>query len=231
MAASILIIDDDKDITKLIQIYLEAEHYEVHLAHDGEEGLNMLRRNSTDLIILDVMMPKKDGILVCREIRQDNQTVPILMLSAKAEDMDKIYGLTTGADDYLIKPFNTLELIARVKALLRRSGYLTSNMEFPKEGLIYGPLEINKQNHTVSIDNTPLKLTAIEFDILCLLCSKPGRVFSSEDIFQLVWNEQEIYSSKTVMVHISNLRAKLDRVLKGEKMIVTVWGVGYKIDY
>lgn len=231
MAASILIIDDDKDITKLLQIYLEAEHYEVHLAHDGEEGLNMLRRNSTDLIILDVMMPKKDGILVCREIRQDNQTVPILMLSAKAEDMDKIYGLTTGADDYLIKPFNTLELIARVKALLRRSGYLTSNMEFPKEGLIYGPLEINKQNHTVSIDNTPLKLTAIEFDILCLLCSKPGRVFSSEDIFQLVWNEQEIYSSKTVMVHISNLRAKLDRVLKGEKMIVTVWGVGYKIDY
>lgn len=231
MAASILIIDDDKDITKLLQIYLEAEHYEVHLAHDGEEGLNMLRRNSTDLIILDVMMPKKDGILVCREFRQDNQTVPILMLSAKAEDMDKIYGLTTGADDYLIKPFNTLELIARVKALLRRSGYLTSNMEFPKEGLIYGPLEINKQNHTVSIDNTPLKLTAIEFDILCLLCSKPGRVFSSEDIFQLVWNEQEIYSSKTVMVHISNLRAKLDRVLKGEKMIVTVWGVGYKIDY
>lgn len=231
MAASILIIDDDKDITKLLQIYLEAEHYEVHLAHDGEEGLNMLRRNSTDLIILDVMMPKKDGILVCREIRQDNQTVPILMLSAKAEDMDKIYGLTTGADDYLIKPFNPLELIARVKALLRRSGYLTSNLESPKEGLIHGPLEINKQNHTVSIDNTPLKLTAIEFDILCLLCSKPGRVFSSEDIFQLVWNEQEIYSSKTVMVHISNLRAKLDRVLKGEKMIVTVWGVGYKIDY
>lgn len=231
MAEAILIIDDDKDITNLLRIYLEAEHYEVHLAHDGEEGLNMLKRHSTDLIILDVMMPKKDGILVCREIRQDNQTVPILMLSAKAEDMDKIYGLTTGADDYLIKPFNPLELIARVKALLRRSGYLISNMESAKEGIICGPLEINKQNHTVSIGDTPLKLTAIEFDILCLLCSKPGRVFSSEDIFQLVWNEQEIYSSKTVMVHISNLRAKLDRALKGEKMIVTVWGVGYKIDY
>jgi len=229
VAEAILIIDDDKDITKLLRIYLEAEHYEVHLAHDGEEGLNMLKRHSVDLIILDVMMPKKDGILVCREIRQDNQTVPILMLSAKAEDMDKIYGLTTGADDYLIKPFNPLEFIARVKALLRRSGYLKSNS--PKEGLIYGPLVINKQNHTVSIDDTPLKLTSIEFDILCLLCSKPGRVFSSEDIFQLVWNEQEIYSSKTVMVHISNLRAKLDRMLKGEKMIVTVWGVGYKIDY
>ncbi|MFJ7664183.1 response regulator transcription factor [Lysinibacillus sp. NPDC097162] len=230
MSAVILIIDDDTDITNLLRIYLEAEHYKVHIAHDGEEGLKMLSRHSINLIILDVMMPKKDGILVCREIRQNNQTVPILMLSAKAQDMDKIYGLTTGADDYLIKPFNTLELIARVKALLRRSGYLQINKE-SSTGIICGPLEINKQKHTVSIDNTPLKLTAIEFDILCLLCSKPGRVYSSEDIFQLVWNEQEIYSSKTVMVHISNLRAKIDRALNGEKLIVTVWGVGYKVEY
>ncbi len=231
MSAVILIIDDDTDITNLLRIYLEAEHYKVHIAHDGEEGLKMLSRHSTNLIILDVMMPKKDGILVCREIRQNNQTVPILMLSAKAQDMDKIYGLTTGADDYLIKPFNTLELIARVKALLRRSGYLQINKESSTECIICGPLEINKQKHTVSIDNNPLKLTAIEFDILCLLCSKPGRVYSSEDIFQLVWNEQEIYSSKTVMVHISNLRAKIDRALNGEKLIVTVWGVGYKVEY
>ncbi|WP_144510838.1 response regulator transcription factor [Bacillus sp. FJAT-22090] len=231
MRAAILIIDDDKDITNLLRIYLEAEHYKVHVAHEGEEGMKMLARHKTDLIILDVMMPKKDGILVCREIRQDNPTIPILMLSAKAEDMDKIYGLTTGADDYLVKPFNPLELIARVKALLRRSGYLQRNIESSKEILSCGPLEINKQNHTVYIGSNPLKLTAIEFDILCLLCNKPGRVFSSEDIFQLVWNEQEIYSSKTVMVHISNLRAKLDRALNGEKLIVTVWGVGYKIDY
>ncbi|MFJ7649196.1 response regulator transcription factor [Lysinibacillus sp. NPDC097279] len=231
MSAVILIIDDDSDITNLLRIYLEAEHYKVHIAHDGEEGLQMLSRHSINLIILDVMMPKKDGILVCREIRQNNQTVPILMLSAKAQDMDKIYGLTTGADDYLIKPFNTLELIARVKALLRRSGYLQINKDSSTECLICGPLEINKQKHTVSIDNNPLKLTAIEFDILCLLCSKPGRVYSSEDIFQLVWNEQEIYSSKTVMVHISNLRAKIDRALNGEKLIVTVWGVGYKVEY
>ncbi|MBE1555958.1 response regulator transcription factor [Sporosarcina limicola] len=231
MGAVILVLDDDKDITNLLRIYLEMEHYEVHLAHDGEEGLKILSNIPADLIILDVMMPKKDGIVVCREIRQGNQTVPILMLSAKAEDMDKIYGLAMGADDYLVKPFNPLELIARVKALLRRSGFSQSTSGISQEGLHVGPLEINKQKHTVSIAGIPLSLTAIEFDILCLLCSKPGRVFSSEDIFQLVWNEQEIYQSKTVMVHISNLRAKLDKALNGEKMIVTVWGVGYKIDY
>ena len=231
MSTTILIIDDDTDITNLIRIYLEMEHYEVHLAHDGEDGLNMLARHSIDLIILDVMMPKKDGILVCREIRQANQAIPILMVSAKAQDMDKIYGLTTGADDYLVKPFNLLELVARVKALLRRAGYLQMNKKSSTDVLMCGPLEINKQNHTVSIDNKLLKLTAIEFDILCLLCSQPGRVYSSEDIFQLVWHEQEIYSSKTVMVHISNLRSKIDRALHGEKLIVTVWGVGYKVEY
>ncbi len=231
MTARVLIIDDDKAITNLLKIYLEMEQYEVHIANDGEEGLAMHAKLFPDLIVLDIMMPKKDGILVCREIRQGNDTVPILMLSAKAEDLDKIHGLTTGADDYLIKPFNPLELLARVKALLRRSRFAGKSYSTNEGEIVRGPLTLNKHNHTVRIEEFQLKLTAIEFDILYLLCSKVGRVFSSEDIFRLVWKEDEIYASKTVMVHISNLRAKLDQALNGERIIVTVWGVGYKIDY
>lgn len=181
-------------------------------------------------MILDIMMPKRNGLEVCQEVRENN-TVPILMLSAKAEDMDKILGLMTGADDYMIKPFNPLELVARVKALLRRSSFQNATSQKNEDGIIHiRSVEIHKHNHTVKVNGEYIKLTSIEFDILYLLASNTGRVFSSEEIFERVWNEDGYGSNKTVMVHISNLRDKLETVMNGEKFIHTVWGVGYKIE-
>ncbi|MBJ8028596.1 response regulator transcription factor [Bacillus cereus group sp. N21] len=196
---------------------------------DGDEALHMLSLHQIDLMILDIMMPKRNGLEVCQQVREEN-TVPILMLSAKAEDMDKILDLMTGADDYMIKPFNPLELIARVKALLRRSSFqqVTSLND---DGIIrIRSVEIHKHNHTVKVNGEYIKLTSIEFDILYLLASNTGRVFSSEEIFERVWNEDGYGSNKTVMVHISSLREKLETGTNGEKLIHTVWGVGYKIE-
>lgn len=227
---SILIVDDDKEIAGLISIYLENEGYRVMLAHDGEEALEKLgdREQAADLVILDVMMPKLNGMETCRKIRETS-AVPILMLSAKSEDMDKILGLMTGADDYMIKPFNPLELTTRVKSLLRRS--LQYNAEAPGRDpglLMLDGLEINRDTHEVMANGRPIALTAREFDILYLLARQPGRIFSAEDIFQQIWKEKYYVSNNTVMVHISNLRDKLEKEL-GYKLIQTVWGVGYKI--
>lgn len=230
MNKNILIIDDDKEIVELLAVYLRNEGYNIYKAYDGDEALQMISTYEVDLMILDIMMPKRNGLEVCQEVRENN-TVPILMLSAKAEDMDKILGLMTGADDYMIKPFNPLELVARVKALLRRSSFQNASSPKNEDGMIrIRSAEIHKHNHTVKVNGEYIKLTSIEFDILYLLASNMGRVFSSEEIFERVWNEDGYGSNKTVMVHISNLRDKLETGMNGEKFIHTVWGVGYKIE-
>ncbi|ABS22113.1 response regulator transcription factor [Bacillus cytotoxicus] len=231
MNKNILIIDDDKEIVELLAVYLRNEGYDIYKAYDGDEALQMLSMYEIDLMILDIMMPKRNGLEVCQQVREHNNTVPILMLSAKAEDMDKILGLMTGADDYMIKPFNPLELMARVKALLRRSSFQQTISQVNEDGMIrIRSIEIHKHNHTVKVNGENIKLTSIEFDILYLLASNTGRVFSSEEIFERVWNEDGYGSNKTVMVHISNLRDKLETGINTEKIIHTVWGVGYKIE-
>jgi DNA-binding response OmpR family regulator len=228
MAKNILIVDDDSKIVELIEIYLSNEGYTVFKAYDGEEALEAVEKNGIDLMILDVMMPKLDGLEVCKQVRRTSH-IPILMLSAKAEDMDKIIGIMTGADDYLVKPFNPLELTVRVKALLRRSSFV-QNEGMRENGIHIGPLEINKDTHSVKIEGQTIKLTMLEFEILYLLAGQCGRVFSSEEIFESVWKENGYGASKTVMVHISNLRDKLEKASGGEKFIHTVWGVGYKLE-
>lgn len=226
---TILIVDDDKEISKLIAFYLENEGYDVLKGYDGEEALKIVGEKYIDLLILDVMMPKLNGLEVCRKIRENNN-LPILMLSAKVEDMDKIVGLMTGADDYMEKPFNSLEVVARVKALLRRMQMQDNPSKKKNDELFIHSLVINKKNHTVHVEGKHLNLTPLEFDILYLLASNLGRVYSSEEIFKHVWLEESFGISKTVMIHISNLRRKLDEATDGEKIIETVWGVGYKID-
>lgn len=233
MERRVLIVDDEREIAELIEIYLKNEGFATEKAYDGEQALLAYGKKPFDLVILDIMMPNMDGLETTRRLRRD-QSVPILMLSAKAEDMDKIMGLMTGADDYMIKPFNPLELIARVRSLIRRSYQYGSQADgngdtrSDKE-LRLGPLRIDKLSHAAEVDGKPLHLTSTEFGILHLLASQPGRVFSAEDIFQQVWKEKYFDSNNTVMVHISKLRDKLEKEL-GDKMIVTVWGVGYKIE-
>ncbi|MCS0670269.1 response regulator transcription factor [Cytobacillus firmus] len=223
----ILIVDDDRQIADLIEVYLKNDGYIIDKAGDGMEALKNLEQASPDLIVLDIMMPKMDGLEFCKYVRKNNQ-VPILMVSAKAEDMDKIMGLMTGADDYMIKPFNPLELAARVKALLRRANYKTTGKD--DDVLYIGSVAIDKRSHGVTAEGSEIKLTAREFEILYLLAKNRGRVYASEEIFEKVWNEPGEGSNKTVMVHISNLREKLEAALPGESVIQTVWGVGYKIE-
>jgi DNA-binding response OmpR family regulator len=227
----IMIVDDDREIANLIDIYLRNEGFETAQAHDGEEALALLSLNEFHLVILDIMMPKMDGMEVCRSIRE-TRSIPILMVSAKAEDRDKILGLMTGADDYVVKPFNPLELVVRVKTLLRRA-YQYGQQGAPspnEEGLLkINELTVNKSTHSAEVEGRPVHLTSTEFGILYLLASNPGRVFSAEDIFQQVWKEKYFESNNTVMVHISKLRDKLEHEM-GRKLITTVWGVGYKIE-
>ncbi|MEF2248301.1 MULTISPECIES: response regulator transcription factor [unclassified Paenibacillus] len=233
MDRRILIVDDEKEIADLIEIYLRNEGFLTEKAYDGEQALELFAEQDFQLVILDIMMPKLDGLEVCRTLRRD-QHVPILMLSAKTQDMDKILGLMTGADDYMTKPFNPLELLARVRSLLRRSYQYSAvkesgSPERNEQELRLGQLRIDKLSHSAEVNGVPLHLTSTEFGILHLLASQPGRVFSAEDIFQQVWKEKYFDSNNTVMVHISKLRDKLEKEL-GEKLIVTVWGVGYKIE-
>ncbi|GAA3401749.1 response regulator transcription factor [Paenibacillus hodogayensis] len=230
MSETILIVDDDKAIANLIEIYLVNEGYQVLKAHNGEEALERLVRSVPSLVILDVMMPGLDGLEVCRQIRSSH-AMPILMLSAKTEDMDKIMGLMTGADDYMTKPFNPLELLARVRSLLRRAYGLNvkANKTRNANVMTFDSLEIDKATHSVTMDGKPIHLTSIEFGILYMLASQPGRVFSAEAIYERVWNEPYSPTFTTVMVHISKLRDKLEKD-SGQKWIHTVWGVGYKFD-
>lgn len=226
---TILVVDDEKEIRDLIGIYLANEGYKVIKAANGLEALNHLEKEETDLIILDIMMPSMDGIEACIKIRE-NKNMPIIMLSAKSEDMDKILGLTTGADDYITKPFNPLELIARVKSQLRRYKKLNAVQE-KNEGVIeVDDLLINMNTHEVKISDKEIKLTPREFDILCLLAKNKGIVFSIEKIYESVWNEEFFESDNTVMVHIRKIREKIEEEPRKPRFIKTVWGVGYKIE-
>lgn len=228
---NILVVDDEKEIADLIGIYLINEGYQVFKAYHAEEALSLLEQQTVHLIILDIMMPGMDGLEACRKIRK-NKNVPILMLSAKSEDMDKIMGLSTGADDYMTKPFNPLELLARVKSQLRRYLYLNPQGMSRQENNIISidGLEINSGSHTVSLYGNEISLTPTEFDILMLLAENRGRVFSAEEIFEKVWKEKYFESNNTVMVHIRKIREKIEDDPRKPKYVKTVWGVGYKIE-
>lgn len=226
----ILVVDDEKEIADLLELYLVSDGYQVLKAYDALEGLEILEKESVDLILLDVMMPTMNGIDMCRKIRATNN-VPIIMVSAKTQEIDKIVGLTIGADDYVTKPFTPLELMARVKSQLRRYRELNPGRQGEEnQELCIRNLRINKETHQVLVDGTSIKLTPIEFDILYLMASHPGKVFSTDEIFEKVWNEKVYEANNTVMVHIRRLRSKLRDDTRTDKIISTVWGVGYKIE-
>ena len=227
---TILVCDDDKEIVEAIEIYLQQEGFHVLKAYDGEEALEILKNNEVHLLIMDVMMPKLDGIRATLKIRE-NSSIPIIILSAKTEDSDKILGLNIGADDYVEKPFNPLELVARVKSQLRRYRELNPSKPHERQEVIsLKHLEINKVTHQVVCYGESIKLTPIEFDILYLLASNPGRVFGTDEIFERVWHEKFYEANNTVMVHIRRLRGKMKDDTREDKIITTVWGVGYKIE-
>lgn len=226
---TILIVDDEKEIRNLIAIYLKNEGYDVLEASDGEEGLSLLKKHQVHLIVLDIMMPKVDGIEMCMKVREIAE-MPIIMLSAKSQDMDKIVGLTLGADDYVTKPFNPLELIARIKSQLRR--YIKMNrLDMMNENAIeVGDMRINTDTHEVIVNNKKVKLTPREFSILELLARNQGIVMSAEQIYEKVWKEEAIQSENTVMVHIRKIRERIETTPRNPQYIKTVWGVGYKIE-
>ena len=229
---SILVVDDEKEIADLVEIYLVSDGYKVFKAENAQKGLELLEKESVQLVLLDIMMPGMDGLEMCKRIRETNN-IPILMLSARSTDLDKILGLGTGADDYVVKPFNPLELTARVKSQLRRYTQLnpqSNAQESQKNEITIRDLTINKDNHKVMVGDEEIKLTPIEFDILYLLASNPGRVFSTDEIFEKVWNEKVYEANNTVMVHIRRLRGKMKEDTRQTKIITTVWGVGYKIE-
>ncbi|MEI7026654.1 response regulator transcription factor [Paenibacillus sp. y28] len=226
---TILLVDDEKEILDLLEIYLKNEGYTILKANSGLEALDVLQKQEVDLIILDVMMPKMDGIQACMKIREE-KNMPIIMLSAKTQDMDKILGLSTGADDYVTKPFNPLELVARVKSQLRRYTRLNVPVMKLEEELEVDDLIINTATHEVHVDGREIKLTPREFAILELLARNRGIVFSIEKIYETVWNEKFYESDNTVMVHIRKIREKLEETPRQPKYIKTVWGIGYKIE-
>jgi two-component system response regulator VanR len=226
---TILLVDDEKEIVEMLDIYLKNEGYATLHAYNGAEALEMLRERDVDLIVLDVMMPTMDGIAACLEMRKTSN-VPIVMLSAKSEDMDKIWGLSTGADDYVTKPFNPLELLARVKSQLRRYKRLGVAQTAADGVLEVDDLVINTAAREVKRDGRDIKLTPREFAILELLARHRGIVFSIENIYEKVWNEPFFESDNTVMVHIRKIREKLEDNPRQPKYIKTVWGVGYKVD-
>lgn len=227
--ATILVCDDDKEIVEAIEIYLKQEGYQVVKAYDGEEAIKALHDNNVDLLIIDVMMPRLDGIHATLKIR-DFSSLPIIMLSAKSEDMDKIMGLNMGADDYITKPFNPLELIARVKSQLRR--YTKLGNMIGENSSVYqaGGLIINDETKEVSVDDEIVKLTPIEYNILLLLVKNQGRVFSIEQIYESIWNEEAIGADNTVAVHIRHIREKIEINPREPRYLKVVWGVGYKIE-
>ena len=229
---NILVVDDEQEIADLVEIYLVSDGYKVFKASNAQDGLDILDKEDIHLCLLDIMMPGMNGLEMCKKIRETNN-IPIIMLSAKSTDLDKILGLGTGADDYVVKPFNPLELTARVKSQLRRYTQLYPNSnvhETVKNEISIRGLTINKDNHKVTVYDEEVKLTPIEFDILYLLASNPGKVFSTDEIFEKVWNEKVYEANNTVMVHIRRLRGKMKEDERQDKIITTVWGVGYKIE-
>ena len=225
----ILVCDDDREIVEAIEIYLLQEGYEVIKAYDGAEALEVLKKQKVDLLIIDVMMPRLDGIRATLKIREES-SIPIIILSAKSEDSDKILGLNVGADDYLTKPFNPLELVARVKSQIRRYTKLGNAAE--NSNLVYqtGGLMINDELKVVTVDDEAVKLTPIEYNILLLLMKNQGKVFSISQIYESIWNEDAIGADNTVAVHIRHIREKIEINPKEPRYLKVVWGVGYKIE-
>lgn len=230
--AKILVVDDEVEIADLVEIHLAGDGYCVFKANTAKEGLAYIENEDIQLAILDIMMPGMDGLTMCKLIR-DKSMIPIIMLSAKSSDLDKIVGLSNGADDYVVKPFNPLELTARVKSQLRRYTLLNPNVKDlsrQDNEVIVKQLSINKEKHVVTSYGKDVKLTPIEFDILYLLASNAGRVFSTDEIFERVWNEKMYEANNTVMVHIRRIREKIEVDSRNAEIIKTVWGVGYKIE-
>lgn len=225
---NILAVDDDKDIVRAIDIYLKNEGYNVLKAYDGKEALDILDKEDIHLVILDIMMPKLDGHSTLNKIRED-MNVPVIFLSAKSEDTDKIIGLNIGADDYITKPFNPLELIARVKSLLRRYTVL-GNIEQDENTLSIGGLELDIDKALLKVDGDEVTLTGTEYKILKLLMSNPGKVFSIDAIYENVWNEDSYGVDNTVAVHIRHIREKIEIDPKNPRYLKVVWGIGYKIE-
>lgn len=228
--STILVCDDDKDIVDAIDIYLTQEGYQVLKAYNGEEAIKVLKEKEVDLLIIDVMMPRLDGIRATLKIREE-MSLPIIILSAKSEDADKILGLNIGADDYMTKPFNPLELVARVKSQLRRYTQLGStSKEDSKYEFKTGGLVIRDDLKRVTVDGETVKLTPIEYNILLLLVKNQGKVFSINQIYESIWNEEAIGADNTVAVHIRHIREKIEINPKEPRYLKVVWGVGYKAE-
>ena len=225
---NVLVVDDDREIVDSISIFLSGEGYKALKAYDGIEALDILSENEVHLMILDIMMPKLDGIKTLMKLRE-SRNIPVILLSAKSEDTDKIFGLTAGADDYVTKPFNPSELMARVKSQLRRYTTLGSIGKQNGEIVIDG-LCVNTESKTVKVDGENVRLTPVEYKILELLVRNRGRVFSAEDIYSNVWNEQNIVGDNTIAVHVRHIREKIEINPKEPKYLKVVWGIGYMID-
>ena len=225
---NVLVVDDDREIVDSISIFLSGEGYRALKAYDGMEALDILSDNQVHLMILDIMMPKLDGIRTLMKLRE-SRNIPVILLSAKSEDADKIFGLTAGADDYVTKPFNPSELMARVRSQLRRYTTLGSIGRQNGEIVIDG-LCVNTESKIVKVDGDPVRLTPVEYKILELLARNRGRVFSAEDIYSNVWNEQSVVGDNTIAVHVRHIREKIEINPKEPRYLKVVWGIGYKID-
>ena len=226
----ILIVEDDKDIREGVGIYLKSQGYQVFMAADGVEGLEVLEKEEIHLAIVDIMMPRMDGITMTMKLREKHD-FPVIMLSAKSEEVDKVMGLNIGADDYVTKPFTPMELMARVNSQMRRYRRFMEKLQEKNTDTVYaiGGLEVNESTFEVRVDSTPVKMTPMEFKILLLLVKNPGRVFSADEIYERVWNERAV-NTETVMVHVRNIREKIEINPKEPKYLKVVWGVGYKIE-
>lgn len=228
----VLVVEDDKEIREGIEIYLKNQDYVVYKAENGKEGLAVIENEQIHLAIVDIMMPVMDGVTMLMKMRAKGYEFPVIMLSAKSEEVDKIMGLNMGADDYVTKPFTPLELLARVNSQLRRySKFLEALNQSVNSETVYviGGLELNEDTVQVSVDGVPVTLTPTEFKIIQLLIKNPGRVFSAEEIYERIWNEKAI-NTDTIMVHVRNIREKIEIDPKNPKYLKVVWGVGYKID-
>ena len=229
----ILIVEDDKDIREGVGIYLKSQGYQVFMAADGVEGLEILEKEEIHLAIVDIMMPRMDGITMTMKLREQHD-FPVIMLSAKSEEVDKVMGLNIGADDYVTKPFTPMELMARVNSQMRRYRRFMEKLqekEAQNSDMVYtiGGLEVNESTFEVRVDDTPVKMTPMEFKILLVLIKNPGRVFPADEIYERVWNERAV-NTETVMVHVRNIREKIEINPKEPKYLKVVWGVGYKIE-
>lgn len=230
MAEKILVVDDEKEIADLVALYLENENYQVYKFYTAKEALACFEREKIDLALLDIMLPGMSGLEICRRIRE-KYTFPVIMLTAKGEELDKITGLSLGADDYITKPFRPLELVARVKAQLRRYKRYNSGYEENEDILEHSGLVLNIRTHACTLDEKPLSLTPTEFSILQILCREKGKVVSAEELFHEIWGDEYFSkSNNTITVHIRHLREKMKDSFENPRYIKTVWGYGYKIE-